>query len=75
MKLYLLLPHDSSGWDVYCGAVIRASSEHSARKRASAELMGDNTYNRMWMDSTRCSCTVLSQKGKAGVVITDFKAG
>jgi len=79
MKLWLLEPKQdptrpSDPWfrryDKAVGFVIRAKDETSARKLA-AERAGEETGD-AWTDPIFSTCTQLSARGKAGVILRDF---
>lgn len=73
MNLYLLERIESSEYDQAMGFVVRAPTVSVARKLAS-ERAGDEGAE-VWLDRSKTSCNILSNKGSECVILRDFKAG
>lgn len=73
MKLWLLERTEIHGYDEYCGFVIRAEDEASARAIAVVQA-GDEGAG-AWMSQARSTCIELQAEGESGMVLGDFNAG
>ena len=81
MKIYKLkvewesiFPNSNSFayYDSYYGKVIRAKSEKSARKLAN-ENTGDE--GKIWEDTNKVSCKIITVNGDEEIILIDFLAG
>ena len=72
MKLYLLFNFSDLGYDKMSGHLIRAASEKRAREIANGSV-GDE--GRIWDDSEKVSCEIVSSEGIESIIISDFHAG
>jgi len=79
MKLWLLkyingLPIDDDPWEPWYdknfGFVIRAETEHSARKIASGEHGAEDA--KAWTEDKYSTCEELTPNGEEGSIICDF---
>jgi hypothetical protein len=85
MKLWLLRPMKGDpAWEPWydkCfGFVVRAETEHDARKLANSEA-GDENHDKwssdfkpdnVWLDPKRATCVVLNDSGPEAIIIRDF---
>ena len=86
MKLWLLeakcdLPYGDDPWDPWYdkafGHVVRAATEHEARKIADANAGAENRESYLgkpWIDERYSTCIELIADGEPGIIITDMQA-
>lgn len=74
MPLYLLKrPDKDIGYDEYCGFVVRAPDEGSARFIVSNSTGCEGGMT--WMDTTKSSCELIDPNGEDGLILESFNAG
>ena len=73
MKLYLLEITGKGGYDEMLGTVVRANTPKAARKLAASQAQAEGANT--WLDDKLSTCEVLTETGKAGVIITDVLNG
>ncbi len=72
MKLFLLKRTGDVGWDENEAMLIRAKNEQTARTMANVASADEGE---IWTDNKKVDCIVVTAKGRAGILITDFNAG
>lgn len=74
MPLYLLKrPDKDIRYDEYCGFVVRAPDEGSARFIVSNSTGREG--GQTWLDASKASCELIAPEGEAGVILDSFNAG
>ncbi len=68
-----VLKRDEHGYDESDGFVVRAASEHEARKIASVNAGYEGRS--VWLDASKSSCEVVPPDGPSGLIFSGFRPG
>jgi hypothetical protein len=73
MRLWKLEQKDGAHVDEMRACIVRALTQQEARELAGTCSVDEGTT--MWLDAERVTCTEITRKGKAEVILTDVHEG
>jgi len=73
MRLWKLERKDGAHVDEMCACIVRALTQQEARKLAGTYSVDEGAE--MWLDAEQVTCTEVTRKGMAEVILTDVHEG